>query len=123
MYQEELMDHYHHPRHRGVLAICNIDSGQYNPSCGDAVTMQANVQNGAITSIAFDGKGCVISQATASILAEFALHKSLENIQALSVDDLMHLIKIPLGPTRLKCALLSLHALKEGIRVYLENKE
>ena len=60
MYQEELMDHYHHPRHRGVLAICNIDSGQYNPSCGDAVTMQANVQNGAITSIAFDGKGCEV---------------------------------------------------------------
>ena len=123
MYQDELMDHYHHPRHRGVLALCDIDSGQYNPSCGDAVTIQAKVQNDVITLIAFEGKGCVISQATASMLAEYALHKSLEHMQDFSIDDLMQLIKIPLGPTRLKCALLVLIALKEGIRTYRKNKE
>lgn len=123
MYQEELMDHYHHPRHRGILPIADIDSGQFNPSCGDAVTMQAKVQDGVITAIAFEGKGCVISQATASMLAEYALHKSLETMQNFSTNDLMHLIKIPLGPTRLKCALLSLHALKDGIKNYLQNKE
>lgn len=123
MYQEELMDHYHHPRHRGVLPIPDIDSGQFNPSCGDAVTMQARVQDGIITVIAFEGKGCVISQATASMLAEFALHKSLNTMQNFSIDDLMQLIKIPLGPTRLKCALLALQALKEGIKNYLKDKE
>lgn len=123
MYQEELMDHYHHPRHRGFLTISDIDSGQFNPSCGDAVTMQARVQKDVIVAIAFEGKGCVISQATASMLAEFVLHKSLETVQSFSINDLMQLIKIPLGPTRLKCALLSLHALKEGIDTYLKNKE
>lgn len=123
MYQEELMDHYHHPRHHGILAAPDIDSGHFNPSCGDAVTMQANVQEGIITAIAFEGKGCVISQATASMLAEYALNKSLQCMQDFSVDDLMQLIKIPLGPTRLKCALLSLHALKDGIKLYLKNKE
>ena len=123
MYQDELMDHFHYPRHRGVLAICDIDSGEYNPSCGDAVTMQAKVQDGSITAIAFEGKGCVISQATASMLCEYALNKPLEELQNFSVEDLMRLIKIPLGPTRLKCALLALLALKEGIRQYLKDKE
>jgi nitrogen fixation NifU-like protein len=123
VYQEELMDHYHHPRHRGVLPTFDFDSGQYNPSCGDAVSLQAQVQDGIITAIAFEGRGCVISQATASMLAEYALRKSMSQLQDFSVDDLLRLIKIPLGPTRLKCALLSLHALKEGMHKYLKHKE
>lgn len=123
MYQEELMDHYHHPRYRGVLSISDIDSGQHNPSCGDSVTIQAKVQDGIIAEIAFEGKGCVISQATASMLAEYALGKSLDHMRQFSTDELLALIKIPLGPTRLKCALLSLHALKNGIEQYLKSNE
>ncbi|MEX0849682.1 MAG: iron-sulfur cluster assembly scaffold protein [Candidatus Dependentiae bacterium] len=118
MYQEELMDHYQHPRHRGILTGADFDSGQYNPSCGDAVTMQGKITNDVITHIAFEGKGCVISQATASMLAEYALGKPIDELSQFSVDDMLQLIKIPLGPTRLKCALLSLHALKEGIKQF-----
>jgi nitrogen fixation NifU-like protein len=118
MYQEELMDHYQHPRYRGILTGADFDSGQYNPSCGDAVSMQGKVADGIITHIAFEGKGCVISQATASMLAEYALGKPIDELLQFSVDDILQLIKIPLGPTRLKCALLSLHALKEGIKQF-----
>ena len=122
MYQEELMDHYHHPRHRGTLQSPDIDSGQYNPSCGDSVIMQAQVTDGIISDIAFEGKGCVISQATASMLAVYALHKTPHFMLQFSVEDLMQLIKIPLGPTRLKCALLALHALQEGIKKYMQQR-
>lgn len=122
MYQEELMDHYHHPRHKGTLSSPVIESGEYNPSCGDSVSIQAEVKDGIISAIAFQGSGCVISQATASLLTEYALHKSLENMVSFSTDDLLQLIKIPLGPTRLKCALLAKQALQEGIKKYLEQK-
>ncbi len=118
MYQEELMDHYQHPRHRGILTKSDFDSGQFNPSCGDAVSMQGKIEDDILIAIAFEGKGCVISQATASMLAEFALEKHLDDILLFDTDNLLALIKIPLGPTRLKCALLALHALKEGIKQY-----
>lgn len=118
MYQEELMDHYQHPRHRGILTGSDFDSGQFNPSCGDAVSMQGNIREGVIKEIAFEGKGCVISQATASMLAEYAVGKPVEKLLQLNTDDMLQLIKIPLGPTRLKCALLALHALKEGIKQF-----
>lgn len=122
MYQEELMDHYQHPRHNSILTNADFESGQYNPSCGDAVSMQGNIGDDALTNIAFQGKGCVISQATASMLSEFVLGKTIDEILHLNADDITNLIKIPLGPTRLKCALLALHALKEGIKKYQQEK-
>ncbi len=118
IYQEELMDHYRNPRHRGVLKHPDFDTGQYNPSCGDAVGMQGIIKDGKLVEIAFEGKGCVISQAAASMLCACALNKSINKLVSLHADDILELIKIPLGPTRLKCALLALYALKEGIKEY-----
>lgn len=117
-YQQELLDHFHNPRCKGVLEHPSITSGEYNPSCGDSVSITAMVVGGAISDIAFTGSGCVISQATASMLCEYALSKSLDTLLDLNVDALLAMIKIPLGPTRLKCALLSLYALQQGIREY-----
>lgn len=118
MYQEELMDHFQRPRHRGVLEHPDFDTGQYNPSCGDLVTIQGNITDNRVTAIAFQGKGCVISQAAASMLCEYALDRSLTELMHLTSDDILKMVKIPLGPTRLKCALLALHALKDGIAAY-----
>ncbi len=118
IYQEELMDHYRNPRHRGTLTHPDFDTGQYNPSCGDAVGMQGIIKDGKLVEISFEGKGCVISQAAASMLCEYALSRSTKELVSLSADDILELIKIPLGPTRLKCALLPLYALKEGIKEY-----
>lgn len=118
MYQEELMDHFHHPRNRGSIVDADLSAGQYNPSCGDAVSITARIDKNTITEIAFEGTGCVISQATASMLTDYVLRKTLDEAFAISPDDLLKLIKIPLGPTRLKCALLSLESLKEGIKMY-----
>lgn len=118
MYQEELMDHYQRPRHRGRLDKPDFDTGQYNPSCGDAVSMQGIIKEGRLVSIAFEGKGCVISQAAASMLSEYALNRSVDEILEFDSDVMMKLVQIPLGPIRLKCALLALYALKEGITKY-----
>lgn len=120
LYKQELLDHYRFARHKGKLIRPDVSSGQHNPSCGDHVCFEAKIADGTIVEIAFDGDGCVISQATASMLAEFVLGKSIEFVQSLQSTDVQMLIKMDLGPTRLKCALLSLHALQSGIKMFLQ---
>lgn len=116
IYQEELTDHYTNPRNRGTLHNPDFTSGMHNPSCGDSVSIQGCVEDGILLAIAFEGKGCVISQATASMLTEYAKGKSLAQLKELNADFMRSLIGMPLGPTRLKCALLPLEALQQGIK-------
>lgn len=113
-----LMDHYRRPRNRGVLETADFTSGRFNPSCGDSVSLQGYVDNGVLETLVFEGFGCVISQATASMLTEFAEGKTLKALEKLTKDDILEMIHIPLGPTRLKCALLALQALHRGIARY-----
>jgi len=115
LYQEELMDHYRNPRHRGVLPAADFSSAEHNPSCGDSVSFQGSISAGVISSVAFEGKGCVISQGAASMLADFCKQKSVAEVVALDKAFVISLIGIPLGPTRLKCALLPLQALQQGL--------
>ena len=116
IYQATLMDHYKNPRNRGTLPMPDFMSDQHNPSCGDMVSFEAKIANGFIVEIAFDGVGCVISQATASLMAQTVKDKSIEYVIALTSDDVLALIGMELGPTRLKCALLSLYAVQQGLR-------
>ena len=118
LYQEELLDHYRHPRHKGRLMHPDFTSGQHNPSCGDSVCFEGKFSNGFLVEVGFDGVGCVISQAAASLLAELVKDKSIEQITVLTSQDMLTLIGMDLGPTRLKCALLSLYALQEGVATY-----
>lgn len=121
LYKQELLDHYRFPRHKGKLIRPDISSGQHNPSCGDHVCFEAKIADGSIVEIGFDGGGCVVSQAAASLLAEFVLGKSLELVQNMQGQDMLLLIQMELGPTRLKCALLSLHALQAGITNHVKS--
>lgn len=118
LYRERLMDHYRHPRNKGRLENPDFTSGQFNPSCGDSITLDARVQDGTIKEISFEGKGCVISQATASLLTELAKGKTLVELLHLDETAMLELVGMQLGPTRLKCALLPLEALQEGIKNY-----
>jgi len=122
LYRERLMDHYRHPRNKGRLENPVFSSGQFNPSCGDSVSFEAQVQENKITALVFEGKGCVISQATASLLTEFAVGKELSELLKIDKDFMLKLIGMELGPTRLKCALLPLEALQEGIKKYQDKK-
>lgn len=116
LYQEELMDHFRNPRHKGILPTPDFATQIFNPSCGDAISFQGNIRFGNLTAVAFQGHGCVISQATASLLCEKVLNMPIAQIKNLTSEDILFLIKIPLGPTRLKCALLALEALQEGVK-------
>lgn len=118
LYQELLMDHYRHPRNRGIEVSHDFISAQHNPSCGDSVQCAGVVREGKIVRMTFDGAGCVISQATASMLSEAVVGKTLEEVLKLDAEFVLTLIGMPLGPTRLRCALLALYALKEGIQRY-----
>jgi nitrogen fixation protein NifU and related proteins len=119
LYKEELLDHYRFPRHKGKLIAPDFSSGQQNPSCGDQVCFEVKLADGCIAAIAFDGVGCVISQATASMVAELVKDKPILFVVALTAQDIQLLIGMSdLGPTRLKCALLSLYALQQGLQDY-----
>ncbi len=118
LYQEILMDHYRNPRNNGILVPCDFSAQQRNSSCGDEITFGGVVDNNTLVKIAFQGKGCVISQAAASLLSEKVVDMSLEDILALDKDDLIAMLGMSLGPVRLLCGLLSLTALQDGIRGY-----
>ncbi len=124
LYQEELMDHFRHPRNKKKIEHPDFKSGHYNPSCGDRVSIEGKIdkRSGRIVELGFDGSGCVISQATASMLTEMCIGKTVEQVLAITKDDIINLIRIELGPTRLRCALLCLQALQDGLKEYKGQK-
>ena len=122
MYQQHILDHYHNPRHKGRLATPDFASGQYNPSCGDSIAMQGCITDGTLAEVAFEGSGCVLSQACASLIAQHCLSLPVEDILAKDSEFIQGLLQISVGPTRLKCALLPLHALQNGIISFKEGR-
>lgn len=116
LYQERLVDHYNHPRHTAPLRRIDSSSGVFNPSCGDAVSIEITQEGNIITHARFTAKGCVISCATASLLLEQVVGKTLQEVHALDAAYMKELVGIPLGPTRLRCALLALEALHNCLK-------
>ena len=114
-YRENIMDHYRNPRHRGQLPHPTASSEEFNPLCGDKIRMDLSIEGDRLADARFDGQGCAISQAAASMLLEEVVGKEVEEIVAFTRDDLFELIGVPLSPARMKCALLSLGVLRAGI--------
>lgn len=115
LYREAILDYYKHPRHKGHLAAPDIQYHDHNPFCGDEITIELKVEDGIVVDAAFDGHGCAISQATASMLMEEILGKPLDELKALDKEYIIDMLGIELGPVRLKCALLPLKVLKAGV--------
>ncbi len=118
LYQEELLEHFKYPRNKKILAPPSFAAGKDNPSCGDRVFIEGTIQGNRVVDIGFSGAGCVVSQAATSMLTEHCKGKTIEEIMAVTKNDLLALVGIQLGPNRLKCALLCLHVLQEGILSY-----
>ncbi|HRL10685.1 MAG TPA: iron-sulfur cluster assembly scaffold protein [Aggregatilineales bacterium] len=115
MYREHILDHAMHMRYRGLLDPADIDHEELNHSCGDRLRLTLRIDaNRRITAVGWDGDGCAISQATASMLGEEILGKTLEEVQNITRDDILEMVGIPLTINRLKCALLSLKTLIVG---------
>jgi len=119
MYQENILDHYEHPYHRGTLTQPTLAYRDLNPLCGDEVYVQARIddQNHVVEAY-FDGQGCVISLAAASMLMEVVEGKTLDAVKAMNRQDMLELLGIPLTAMRVKCALLPLRTLEKAIRLY-----
>jgi nitrogen fixation NifU-like protein len=116
MYREIIVERYKNPQFRGELDPHDISFEDENPLCGDHIRIDLRLgQDGRVTEAAFSGHGCAISQASADLLLESVIGKTLEEVQALSKEDVLELLGIDLGPVRLKCALLSLKVLKAGV--------
>src|SRR5215217_6872245 len=113
--QANLLDHYRHPRNQGVIEHPTVSREEHNPLCGDRVRLDLLIKDGLIEDLRFSGRGCTISQASASMLTEELKGRSIEEAKAFDKEQLLELIGIPIGYTRMKCALLSLKALKVGI--------
>ena len=114
IYQEELLDHYENPSNYGTLPDPDISHEEDNPLCGDRIRIDLLVEDNTITEVRFCGHGCTISLAAASMLTERIEGKSLDEVKQLSKDDILDMVGIPLGPVRVKCALLALKVLKAG---------
>lgn len=115
MYRENILDHGMHPRHRGILDPADIDFEGNNPLCGDRLRLTMRVdEHDRIVEIGWDGEGCAISQASASMLGEKILGMTLEEVRQISKEDIFEMLGIPLSMNRVKCALLSLKVLKVG---------
>ncbi len=121
-YRELILDYYRNPRNFGKLDPHDIDAKDMNPLCGDEIEMQIRVsaEKDKIEEIKFIGKGCAISQASASMLTELAKGKALEWVKTLSREDILRMLGTSdLGPARIKCAMLSAKVLKTGVYSYM----
>jgi len=113
LYQEQILDHYKHPRNKGPLPEATYDGRDSNPLCGDEVVLHLKVDGShRISEVKFEGQGCAISQASASMLTTMLKGAPLADAESMERDAVLAKLGIPLSAVRLKCALLSLHVLK-----------
>lgn len=123
LYREVILDHHRHPRGRRPLAHADLEASGLNPSCGDEVTLQLELDGDRIADVAVLGRGCAVSTASGSMLAEIVRGRTLDEAREIAerFKDLMHGAEVPdevdLGdlealtgvrkfPVRIKCALL-----------------
>jgi nitrogen fixation NifU-like protein len=114
LYREIILDHYKNPRGHGVLEDADVSAEGQNPLCGDEVSIYVSfAEDGeTIDEVRFSGRGCAISQAATSMLMEMVEGRTASEVAALSKEDLLEELGIPLTPVRLKCAILGLTTLK-----------
>jgi nitrogen fixation NifU-like protein len=114
-YKEYILDHYRNPRNFGHLEHPTASAEDLNPLCGDKIHMELSVGgDGKIDDVRFEGKGCAISQASASMLTETLKGKTLEEVARLSQDVVLENVGIGISPTRMKCAMLGLKVAKSA---------
>jgi nitrogen fixation NifU-like protein len=117
LYREQILDHYKNPRSHGALEHADTQAEGVNPLCGDEVTISVAFgdDGDTIRDVAFEGRGCAISQAATSMLMEMVKGKKASDVAAMPKDELLEEIGIPLTPIRLKCAILGLGVLKVAL--------
>jgi len=116
-YREYILDHHRNPRNYGTLEAPTVHSEDSNPLCGDQLGMDLIVEDNHVTEIRFQGRGCAISQAAASMLSELVEGRTVEEVIQLGKEDILDVLGIPISPARTKCAFLSLRVLHRGLAI------
>jgi nitrogen fixation protein NifU and related proteins len=112
LYAEEILDHYKHPHNFGHLDNADIHTEAINPLCGDRLAMDLRVRDGVVEDVRFTGRGCAISQASASMLTDHMLGKKLDDLAGTTREDIMEMLGVKVSYARIKCATLSLGLLR-----------
>jgi nitrogen fixation NifU-like protein len=115
LYRDFILEHYKRPQNFGELDPHDLDAHEVNPLCGDELGVQIRVADGRIADLRFNGTGCAISQASASIASEELIGMPVEDAAALDATWLFDLLGINISATRRKCALLSLKVVRHAI--------
>jgi nitrogen fixation protein NifU and related proteins len=116
LYRAEILEHYRHPHNFGTLEHPDVSQEGSNPLCGDRLTIQLAIDEGdVIRDVAFTGRGCAISQASASLLTDRLRGMPLGEVARLTRQDVLDELGIEISPARLKCALLSIETLRRGL--------
>src|SRR5260221_3865310 len=113
--RDYIIEHYRRPHNFGVLENATARYEGASPLCGDRITMMLDIQDGRVVDVGFTGRGCAISQASASLLTDEIKGKTVAEVAQLTSRDLLDLIGIEIRPARLKCALLSLETLEHAM--------
>jgi nitrogen fixation NifU-like protein len=116
LYRDEILEHYRNPHNFGILESPTTAKEGANPLCGDRITLMLTINDdGTVEDVAFTGRGCAISQASASMLTDDIKGKPLSEIAQLGRQDVLDNLSIEISPARMKCAMLSLETLKSAV--------
>ena len=114
-YREYILDHYRNPRNYGKLEHPDAHAEDSNPLCGDQLAIDLQVNGDTVTAVRFQGRGCAISQASASMLSEMIEGRTVDEVVHLGKEDVLDALGIPISPARMKCAFLSLRVLHRSL--------
>ncbi|MCA1588623.1 MAG: SUF system NifU family Fe-S cluster assembly protein [Chloroflexi bacterium] len=117
LYRDFILEHYREPHNRGVLNPHDLQFADSNPACGDemTLTLRLDASGERIADVAFEGRGCAISQASASIMTDELRGMTLGEIRGMDPRDVVANLGVPIGPARLKCALLGYKVLQGAV--------
>ena len=115
LYRENILDHYKNPRNAGHLDHPTATADGVNPLCGDELSVELEIEGDTVQDVRFNGRGCAISQAAASMISDVVKGKTVAEVRALGSEDVLEELGIPLSPIRLKCALLSVNVLRVAL--------
>jgi len=111
--REDILDLWKNPLNFGTLKHPTKKIRVLNPFCGDEINLEINVDKGIIKEVGFTGQGCAISRAFTSLVTEGIKGKTLEDVKKMTQEDVLKLLNIEISPSRIKCALLPLEAIKK----------
>ena len=125
LYRQQILDHYKNPRNYGDLDEPTFSHVGENPMCGDTIEMDVVLDDDeeTIERVAFEGDGCAISQASASMLSEQLQGMEIEELRAMDRDDITEMLGVDISPMRVKCAVLAEKVAQDGAEIYFGEKD